>query len=245
MRILNGRSDAGSTARSWKAGAVVALLTCVGLVACTGAETPSLTSSVEAGAVSPLPNNGDLDAGTYLATGFTVPFEVTVPDGWGTRDGANLFKDEADHPGERGVFLTFWPVHFVPSDACAWRGAFVQLDPTVQSFVNAMAAQTSAVTTTPIEVVVGDYSGLEFDHSVESGVDIPGCDDGRLCVHSDQAQECARWYSDLGERETYRAVDLNGERAVIAVGQSHQSIDPALTKEARAVFDSIVFLGSD
>ena len=46
----------------------------------------------------------------------------------------------------------------------------------------------------------------------------------------------------MGDRETYRAVDLNGERAVIAMGQSHESIDPALKKEARAIFDSIVFV---
>lgn len=49
----------------------------------------------------------------------------------------------------------------------------------------------------------------------------------------------------MGERETYLVVDLNGERAVIAVGQSHESIDPALTKEARASFYSTEFFGPD
>ena len=49
----------------------------------------------------------------------------------------------------------------------------------------------------------------------------------------------------MGERETYRVVDLNGERAVIAVGQSDESIDPALIEEARAIFDSIEFVGPD
>ena len=92
---------------------------------------------------------------------------------------------------------------------------------------------------------MGDYSGLEFDHSVESDVDITDCDGGKFCVHSDLAQTCGRWYSDPGEHETYRVVDLDGERAVIAVGQFYESIDPALTKEARAVFDSIVFVAPD
>ena len=45
--------------------------------------------------------------------------------------------------------------------------------------------------------------------------------------------------------QTYLAVDLNGERAVIAVGQSHESIDPALIEEARAIFDSIEFVRPD
>ena len=46
---------------------------------------------------------------------------------------------------------------------------------------------------------------------------------------------------DSDERETYRVVDLNGQRAVIGVGQLHEPINPELTREARAVFDSIVF----
>ena len=160
-------------------------------------------------------------------------------------DGANLFKDDPNHPGEGAVFLVFWPADYVPTDACAWQGTLVQVGPTAEAFVDAMTAQTSTVSTTPYEVVVGDYSGLEFDHSVESDVDITDCDGGKFCVHSDRAQECGRWYSDPGERETYRVVDLNGERAVIAVGQFHESIDPALTTEARAVFDSIVFVAPD
>ncbi len=49
----------------------------------------------------------------------------------------------------------------------------------------------------------------------------------------------------VGERETYRVVDLNGERAVIAVGHCDESVDPALIEEARAVFDSIEFVGPD
>jgi len=40
-------------------------------------------------------------------------------------------------------------------------------------------------------------------------------------------------------------VDLNGDRAVIAVGQSHESMDPALIEEARAIFDSIEFVAPD
>jgi hypothetical protein len=42
------------------------------------------------------------------------------------------------------------------------------------------------------------------------------------------------------ERETYGVVVLNGQRAVIWVGQFHESTNPELTREARAVFDSIV-----
>ncbi len=83
--------------------------------------------------VAPFPQNGDLDAGTYLVTGYTVPFEVTVPDGWETGDGANLFKDDPNHPEDGAVFLVFWPGDHVPTDACAWQGALVQVGPTAAS----------------------------------------------------------------------------------------------------------------
>jgi hypothetical protein len=63
---------------------------------------------------------------------------------------------------------------------------------------------------------------------------------------------------ESGERETYRVVDLNGQRAMFWVAQYHSPaqppqvtreewvafhapINPELTREARAVFDSIVF----
>jgi hypothetical protein len=129
----------------------------------------------------------------------------------------------------------------VPKDACAWQGALVELDPSAEAFVEAMTAQTSTASTPPVKVVVGDYSGFEFDHSIEGGADIMACDDGKFCVHSESPVMCARWYTGVTERETYRVVDVNGERAVLAVGQFHESVNPELTREARAVFDSIVF----
>ena len=128
---------------------------------------------------------GVLDAGTYLVTLYPVPFEVTVPDGWGT-GGGGLWKYDPDDPTVGpAILLSFWPAYYVPTDACAWRGALVQIDPTAEAFVDAMTAQASTVSTPPVKVMVGDYSGFEFDHAAESDVDITGCDDsggGRLVV---------------------------------------------------------------
>ncbi|MDQ0673159.1 hypothetical protein QFZ36_000720 [Pseudarthrobacter siccitolerans] len=244
MWTSNRRSRATHGGRSHPIGVAVAVLACVGLSACTAAEAPSPASTTEARTVAALPATGDIDAGTYLVTGFTVPFEITVPDGWSTLEGDGLGKDDPDHPGEDAVFLTFWPTDYVPTDACAWRGSLVEVDPSAEAFVDAMTAQTSTASTPPVEVVVGDYSGFEFDHSVEGDVDITACDEGKFCVRSDESDICTRWYSSVAERETYRVVDLNGERAVIGVTYFHESINPELTREARAVFDSIAF-GTD
>jgi hypothetical protein len=216
------------------------LLGPVGLSACTNAEAPSPTSTTEARTVAPLPDSGDVDAGTYLVTSFTEPFEITVPDGW-LSEGAGVLKDDPDHPDEMAVFVGWWSADHVPTDACLWRGKLVEIDPTAKAFVDALTAQTSTASTPPVEVAVGDYPGLEFAHSVEGHVNIADCDEGKICIHSELSYECNRWYSTQNERETYRVFDLNGQRAMYWMVQFHESINPELTREARAVFDSIVF----
>ncbi|MGC5172521.1 hypothetical protein ACLQ2Q_17940 [Microbacterium sp. DT81.1] len=245
MSTSTRRSRAAHPPRSRRVCAAVASLACFGLAACTALEAPSPASTAEADTIAPFPQSGDL-AGTYLVTGYPVPFEITVPDGWVTYNGAELGRDDPDLPDEWNAFLLFYPVDYVSTDACAWQGAPVQIDPTAEAFVDAMTAQASTVSTPPLEVMVGDYSGFEFDHAAESDVDFTACDGGKLCIDSDAPHDCTeRPYSTGGERRTYLAVDLNGERAVIAVGQSDESIDPALSEEARAILDSIEFVAPD
>jgi hypothetical protein len=236
MWIFDRRSHAGNTARSHQLGVATVLLACVGLAACTAAETSLPSPTADAVTVSSLPESGELDPGTYLVTGFTVPFEVTVPDGWESA-GWFLSKSISD---EAGVAVNFQVSGYVPTDACAWKGAIVEVESSPEAFAAAMAAQMSTVTTPAVEMMVGGFPGLEFDHSVESDVDIDDCDERKICLHSDSASNCARWHSSVSEHETYRVVDLSGERVVMAV-LSSGSPDPAMTDEARAVFDSIEF----
>lgn len=224
------------------------LSVCLGLSACTAGEAPSPAPTTEARTASPLPTvpplpeSGDVAAGTYLVTSFTENFEITVPDGWvSDSDDDGLSKDDPDHPDGMAVFVGWWPSNHVPRDACAWQGALVEVDPTAKAFVDALTAQTSTASTPPVEVVVGDFSGVEFDHAVEGDVDIKACDNGQFCVHSEYSNFCTRWYSSAAERETYRVVNLDGQRAMFWVVQFHESINPELTREARDVFESISF----
>ena len=79
--------------------------------------------------VPPLPESGDIDAGTYLVTDFTVPFEITVPDGWFALDSKSLGKDDPDHPAEWAVYITLWPANYVSKDACTWMGGLADVGP--------------------------------------------------------------------------------------------------------------------
>jgi hypothetical protein len=206
---------------------------------------PSTSSpTTEARTVPPPPESGDIDAGTYLVpiAGYKEPFQITVPDGWFALDGDSLGKDDPNHPAEWDVYLTRWPAKYVAMDAC--RGALSDDGLSAEAFVHAMAAQSSTTSTPPTKILVSNYSGFEFDHSVEGSVDIKACDGGKLCIHSETRSDCSRWYSTQNEHETCRVVDLNGQRAVVAVAHIDETINPELMREARAVFDSIVF-GSD
>jgi hypothetical protein len=237
MSTSTRRFGATRAGRLRQVGVAGALLACFSLSACTGPETtlpPAPTTAAET--VRPLPEDGDLDAGTYRVTSFTVPFEVTVPDGWLTIGGWSLIRETAEGYSVFVYFVT--PTH-VPSDACAWRRTMEEVDPSPDAFVAAMAAQASTETTPPVEVTMGDYSGLQFDYSVETGVDITDCDEQHICLWSEE-RGCTRWYASVRERETDHVIDLNGELVVIGLGEFKPS-DAALTEEARAVFDSITF----
>ncbi|GAA1986455.1 hypothetical protein [Microbacterium pumilum] len=235
MWTSNRRASAAHRGPS-KSAVAVALLACVALSACTAADSPAPASTSPRPAAAPLPEAGELEPGTYLVTGFTVPFEITVPGGWES-GGWFLFKSISE---EAGVAVNFQVPGYVPTDACSWKGAIAEVGPSTEAFAAAMAAQTSTVTTPPVEVMVGGIPGLEFDHAVESDVDINDCDERKICLHSDSADNCARWHSLVTEHETYRVVDLNGERAVMAVLDSG-TVPASLTDEARTVFDSIEF----
>ena len=154
-------------------GLAAALLLCVGLGACTAAGPPSAAPTARGRIAVPLPLDGGLDAGTYFVTGFTVPFEVTVPDGWRILDGWRLIRDV---DGVRTVFLHLPGPHPRPNGRLrSGRHRIPEVEPTIEGFADALAAQTSTTTTAPTEVMVGDYRGLEFDFGVESDIDINDC----------------------------------------------------------------------
>ena len=117
------RNRAAHPTRSRRMGAAVALLACVGLAACTATEPPSPASTVEAVTIAPFPESGVIDAGTYLVTGYSVPFEITVPDGWETFYGDSLGKDDPDLPNSMGCRpVTFWPRHLCPDGRMRLEG---------------------------------------------------------------------------------------------------------------------------
>lgn len=218
------------------------VLLCASLAGCTAVDSPTAGSTEAVSEVPPLPRDGELEAGSYRASNFDVPFQITVPDGWAVNEGFLLVKEPSEVPG---VFVMFSNPSYVPVDACGWGGTLTAVTPSVNGFAEALDAAASTTMTTPTDVKVGDIEAVEFDLAVEEGIAIDDCDQGHVCIHSESSSTCSRYYQTTAQRETYRVFDLDGARGVVAHGQWDANADPALVKEARAIFDSIEFIPED
>lgn len=221
-------------------GIAVAILMCAALGACTAAPPPtSVTTATPAEAVTLPAGDVDLGAGTYLFDGFGVLLEVTVPEGWSWAKDRVLSKDAGD---PAGVFVWFGHASYVPTDACQWPSEMADVGPSVEAFADALSAQTSTAMTEPREITVGRYSGIEFDFSVEGVAGLDDCSGSKICIHS-ESPSCTRWYhASVAQRETYRVIDLDDERAILTFGEFDDTTNAALVNEAQAVFDSITFV---
>lgn len=245
MSIERRQQNAEHPHRSRRLGLTVVLLTTLSAVGCTAAlpatsPSPQPSATASPAGATPFPSGDftELDAGTYLVTSFAVPFEITIPDGWTGADDWLLVKGRDD---PAAVFLNFLTPRFVPPSACDWYRTLAEVDPSVEGFATALAEQTSTVTTDPVPVTLGGYDGVEFGLAVEGVARMIDCDQARICIHSELSGDCTRWYTNVDRRETYLVLDLDGERAVVTVGQDAGA--PAdWVAEAEAILDSITFV---
>ena len=143
------------------------------------AEPPSPASTAEADTIAPLPESGEHRRRHLPRDRLPGALRDHRPRRLGDLDGAAWARTTRISRSQAMAPCFSASPRYVPTDACAWKGALVQIDPTTEAFVDAMTAQASTMTTLAVEVVVGDYSGLEFDYAVESDVDFTDCDGGR------------------------------------------------------------------
>jgi hypothetical protein len=229
-------ADIRHSVRMRRMGVALVVLIGVGLSGCTAAQSPTSAGTAPAAEVLPLVD-GNLSAGTYLASVFTVPFEITVPAGWHySPDGGLLEKGD--------TFVKFDTPSSVPTDACQWYGTLEKVGPAVEDFAIALDAASATTMTEPTPIAVSDFRGLQFDLAIEPGVALEDCDESHVCIHS-EGSGCSRYYHEsVNQRETYRVLDVKGDRAIITVGQ-WDDVDHELTEEAREVFESIAFVSDE
>lgn len=240
MSLQDEPSNTRVAAWGRRLGIAAAILLCAALGACTAGQPPTSAATAPAAVPMPLPaTDAALDAGTYVFDGFGIPMEVTVPEGWTWVQDAALRKDVGD---TEGVFVWFGHATHIPADACQWPSTLAEIGPSVEEFADALEAQASTTMTGTREVSAGAYRGVEFDFSVEGVAALEDCSGAKICIHS-ESPACTRWYnSSVTQRETYRVLDLDGERVILTVGEFDDKTQPALVEEAQGVFDSLTFV---
>jgi hypothetical protein len=211
--------------------------------------TPNLSPSLRP---SPLPT-GTIPAGTYVMTPFagvdskvnvclgqpgcvepaadnaraaSMRLTLTVPEGWTSPENASLwFAGSFTAPDGAMLFISRGA--WLLTDPCQnGKDPDIPVGPTVDAFVDAIAAHQILDTTTPVDVTLGGYSGRYVDLHVPP--DLSKCDGYRPwepgIVAAGPKHEWHLWI-----------LDVDGIRVVV------QSMDFAATSaQHRAELQSIV-----
>jgi hypothetical protein len=161
----------------------------------TPAPTPTTAASPTA---TPQPTGpvalpaGPVPAGTYVAHPFLAPngsigFQLTLPDGWeagGPQGRAPVGGAPATgFEGPDGMSMGFLTITSLEPDPCNWKeGTDVEVGPTVDDLVTALAGNPGYETTDPADVTLGGFSGKRIDVQVPADLDLATCDDGQFWV---------------------------------------------------------------
>ncbi len=173
--------------------------------------------------------SGLLPAGTYDDLGVDGNFNVrfTVPAGW-TWNGNSLSKGGIGQPGGAAIFFFGQPEQ-VEVDPCHWAAVQASpsvstvANPTVESFITALAAQPMRNATTPVNRpmsslgLAGRWAGLAVSVTVPSDLSLASCDQGQF--RSWTAGSDIRSNQGPGQRDLVWAVDLTGN-GVTNAGQT-------------------------
>jgi hypothetical protein len=180
-----------------------------------------------------------LEAGTYRLDLDQLPgggtdfraFMVTVPDGWHTFHGWNVYRDS--------VAAQFWDVDQVFGHPCQWDGTLFQPGPTVDDLTEALVDIPLRKATKPIDVTLDGYAGTYLEWSVPSDMDFSKCDaaDGERHFESWTGKGWAhdRYHQGPGQVDRLWILDMDGARLVIDAFSM-----PSATAEERAELLSVV-----
>lgn len=152
---------------------------------------PEPTSSPTASPMPLPPGDSNLEPGTYRTTPFaqglwgmcegqpgctespaddSIAFTVTVPDGWSVSGLGGIWVDSNAPPD--GAMLIFWRGGWLYEDPCNAFGApSIEVGPTTDDFVAALADHPLLDVTTPVAVTLAGYSGTYVDVRAPANLD--------------------------------------------------------------------------
>jgi hypothetical protein len=191
-------------------------------------DLPALNEAPEAQQEN-APDPQALPAGTYLLKEpFALPISLTMPDGWynwAHRSYVADFTTGSDEMPASGwglILLILGPDANVFADPCG-RVLLPSVGPTVDDFVDALAALPDYGITGPSDVTLDGHPGRQID-LVAPDYSYLDCVDGHA-IFTDRASHPVR----PGERLQLRVFDIDGTRLVLIVDDYPESSWAELT----------------
>ena len=186
--------------------------------------------------------DGPLEAGTYTTMPFPSPddaiqFTFTVPDGWtGDLRGPAVFPSSGDGTsGPAGAAMALLRVAGLYDDPCQGNTGQpdIQVGPTVDDLVTALADRSAYESTAATDVVVDGYAGKQLELLMPSDIDFATCDGGQFWVW-----DRAPYAQGLGNRWQVTILDVDGTRAVI-LAEDFADTPTNIQTELQAIVDSV------
>ena len=135
---------------------------------------------------------------------------VTLPnEEWAGRMGWVLGTDGFLN-SRTGLSIQFWSApDVVYGHPCQWAGTEIDVEPTVDSVADALAGQAVRDATTPREITVGDYRGVELQLTVPDDIDFATCDDATFWSWVYGPSD-GRFQQGPAQHDLIRIVDVDG-----------------------------------
>lgn len=157
---------------------------------------------------------GPLEAGTYTThpssfASNSIGVTFTVPDGWRAYNDGSLLPDgEGSSEGPDGMAVGLADVQRLYTDPCHATVADLEVGPTVDDLVTALAEHPAWEASEPTDVTLGGYAGQRIDLQLPS--DLSACTGGEFYPWQGSAYAQGpdnRWHLWI--------IDVEGTRVVV------------------------------
>ena len=199
------------------------------------AEAPTTQAPATSAATSAPATAGTTVIVPWGGPGPRAQLTVMLPDGWEARDGFVITGDADDRPTFMRVGSSI--VANIYSEPCLDKLLDPPLGPTVDDLATAFADAWGTNATTPTEVTLDGFNGMQMVLTVPADVAFADCVTERYMAWRD-AGGGDRWYQGPGQIQESWIVDVEGERLLIEASYFPE-LPPENRAELQQVIDSI------
>ena len=190
---------------------------------------------------------GNLTAGVNSSTNFTIPFTVTVPDGWANIRDITRTYELSTSTGQAGP-IEVLALNAIADQASCGPVPLAGAGSTVQDFIDHVSHHPGLDATAPVPVTIDGYQGQSIDFGVRSDwtamcPDIDPISPVVLLLTSTNTDPPARHLAYSQDvRARWIVLDVAGETVIVeVVGPPTQSLFDTAMAEDQPVIDSLDF----